>query len=99
MLLEKKTAIIYGGAGSVGSEVARAFVDEGARVFLGGRTTAKLDAAAAELRAAGGDVHVARLDATDPADVGKHFCSVVDQAGGVDISFNLIGLSDVQGHP
>ena len=60
---------------------------------------AKLDAAAAELRAAGGDVHVARVVSTDPADVEKHFCSVVDQTGGEDISFNLIGLSDVQGHP
>ena len=99
MLLEKKTAIIYGGAGSVGSEVARAFVEEGARVFLCGRTPAKLDATAAELRAAGGDVNVARVDATDSEDVENHFGSVVDQTGGVDISFNLIGLSDVQGHP
>jgi NAD(P)-dependent dehydrogenase (short-subunit alcohol dehydrogenase family) len=99
VLLEKKTAIIYGGAGSVGSEVARAFVDEGARVFLCGRTPARLDAVAAELRASGGDVHVARVDATDPTDVERHFGSVVDQTRGVDISFNLIGLSEVQGQP
>ena len=38
MLLEGKNAIVYGGSGSVGSAVARAFAREGARVFLAGRT-------------------------------------------------------------
>ncbi|HEY4729379.1 MAG TPA: 3-oxoacyl-ACP reductase, partial [Actinomycetes bacterium] len=37
MLLEDKTAVVYGGAGSVGAAVARAFAREGARVFLAGR--------------------------------------------------------------
>jgi NAD(P)-dependent dehydrogenase (short-subunit alcohol dehydrogenase family) len=38
MLLEDKNAIIYGGGGSIGGAVARAFAREGARVFLVGRT-------------------------------------------------------------
>ena len=38
MLLEGRTAVVYGGAGSVGGAVARAFAGEGARVFLAGRT-------------------------------------------------------------
>ena len=36
-LLEDKNAIVYGGSGSVGGAVARAFASEGARVFLAGR--------------------------------------------------------------
>jgi NAD(P)-dependent dehydrogenase (short-subunit alcohol dehydrogenase family) len=36
MLLENKNAVIYGAGGSVGGAVARAFVPEGARVFLTG---------------------------------------------------------------
>ena len=36
MLLQDKTAIIYGAAGAVGSAVAHAFAREGARLFLTG---------------------------------------------------------------
>ena len=42
MLLENKTAVIYGARGSMGA-VARAFAREGATVFLAGRTPATLD--------------------------------------------------------
>ena len=42
MLLENKNAVIYGGGGSIGGAVARAFAREGARVFLAGRTPATL---------------------------------------------------------
>ncbi|TMK96414.1 MAG: 3-oxoacyl-ACP reductase, partial [Actinobacteria bacterium] len=38
MLLENKNAVIYGGGGSVGGAVSRAFASEGAKVFLAGRT-------------------------------------------------------------
>src|SRR5260221_12978007 len=38
MLLEQKTAVIYGAGGAIGSAVARAFAREGARVYLAGRT-------------------------------------------------------------
>ena len=43
MLLENKNAVIYGGGGSIGGAVARAFAREGARVFLADRTLATLD--------------------------------------------------------
>jgi 3-oxoacyl-[acyl-carrier protein] reductase len=97
MLLEKKTAILYGGGGHIGSTVARVFAREGARIFLTGRTLDPLDAVASEIVSAGGQADTAQLDATDLKDVEAHFASVVDQAGGVDISFNMIALADVQG--
>ena len=43
MSLEHKNAIVYGGGGSVGGAVARAFAREGAKVFLAGRTRESLD--------------------------------------------------------
>jgi NADP-dependent 3-hydroxy acid dehydrogenase YdfG len=46
VLLEGKSAVIYGAGGSIGGAAARAFAHEGARVFLAGRTVAKLDAVA-----------------------------------------------------
>jgi 3-oxoacyl-[acyl-carrier protein] reductase len=46
MLLQDKNAVIYGGGGSIGGAVARAFGREGATVFLAGRTLAKLESVA-----------------------------------------------------
>jgi len=43
MLLQNKNAVIYGGGGAIGGAVARAFAREGAKVFLTGRTLAKVD--------------------------------------------------------
>jgi NAD(P)-dependent dehydrogenase (short-subunit alcohol dehydrogenase family) len=63
MLLEGKNAVIYGGGGSIGGAVARAFAREGAQVFLTGRTVEKLEAVAADVRSAGGRAEVARVDA------------------------------------
>jgi NADP-dependent 3-hydroxy acid dehydrogenase YdfG len=64
VLLENKNAIVYGGGGSVGGAVARAFCREGARVFLAGRTLATLDKVAEEVRA-GGVAETAQVDALD----------------------------------
>jgi NAD(P)-dependent dehydrogenase (short-subunit alcohol dehydrogenase family) len=46
MMLENKTAVIYGGGGAIGGAVARAFASAGARVYLAGRTAERLEAAA-----------------------------------------------------
>ncbi len=53
MLLEDKNAVIYGGGGSVGGAIARAFACEGANVFLTGRTREPLDKVADEISATG----------------------------------------------
>jgi NAD(P)-dependent dehydrogenase (short-subunit alcohol dehydrogenase family) len=54
MLLEDRTAIVYGGGGAIGAAVAGGFAREGARVYLAGRNIAALDATARNIRAAGG---------------------------------------------
>lgn len=59
MLLENKVAVIYGGGGAIGGAVARAFAREGARVFLAGRTRAKLDVVADDIRSRGGQADTA----------------------------------------
>jgi NAD(P)-dependent dehydrogenase (short-subunit alcohol dehydrogenase family) len=99
MLLEGKNAVIYGGGGAIGGAVARTFAREGARVFLAGRTVEKLERVAADVRAAGGQADVARVDALDERMVDEHADAVAAAAGSIDISFNLIGHGDVQGTP
>lgn len=97
-LLAGKNAIVYGGGGRIGTAVATAFAEEGARVFLAGRTRARLDEAAAGIRGKGGSAEVAVVDALDEQAVDDHAGAVAAQ-GGVDISINLISHGDVQGTP
>ena len=99
MLLEDKTAVIYGGGGAVGGAVARVFAREGARVFLAGRTLATLDAVAEDIRAAGGAAETAQVDALDEAAVDRHADAVAAEAGGIDVSFNLIAHPYTHGTP
>lgn len=99
MVLEGKTAIVYGGGGAIGGAVSRAFARQGARVFLTGRSRAPLEQVAAEIRAGGGVAETAQLDALDPAAVAEHAASVVRTAGRLDISFNAVDLDEVQNVP
>ncbi len=96
LLLQDKNAVIYGAGGAIGGAVARAFAQEGARVFLAGRTVARLDEVAGEIRSAGGLAETAQVDALDERAVEGHIDLVVEQAGGVDVSFNAISIRDVQ---
>jgi NAD(P)-dependent dehydrogenase (short-subunit alcohol dehydrogenase family) len=100
VLLEGKNAIIYGAGGSIGGAVAREFAQEGAKLFLTGRTREKLEALANDITADGGSsAEVAELDALDEQAVDEHAQAVVEKAGSLDISFNLITRGDVQGIP
>jgi len=99
MLLEDKNAVIYGGAGSIGGAVARAFAREGARVFLAGRTLERLDAVAAEIHSAGGVAETAAVDALDERSVDAHADAIASEAGGIDVSFNVITHPHTHGTP
>jgi NAD(P)-dependent dehydrogenase (short-subunit alcohol dehydrogenase family) len=94
MMLEDKVAVVYGAGGAIGSSVARAFANEGARVFVTGRDRAPVDAVAEEIVSAGGTCEAATIDAADEEEVDNHLGYVVDRAGRVDISFNAIGNTD-----
>jgi NADP-dependent 3-hydroxy acid dehydrogenase YdfG len=86
MLLENKTTVIYAAGGAIGGAVARAFAREGAKLFLTGRNVTKVDAVAKEIVAAGGVAETTQLDALDEKAVEDHLNTVVERAGGVDIS-------------
>src|SRR5581483_10833180 len=92
MLLKNKVAVIYGAGGAIGSAIARAFAQEGAKLFLTGRGRAPLEAVAKDIQSAGGAAEVAEVDALDEKAVDKHLQSVIGKAGRIDISFNAIGI-------
>jgi 3-oxoacyl-[acyl-carrier protein] reductase len=97
VLLENKTAVVYGAGGSVGSAVARGFAREGARVFLAGRTRSPLDGIARDIASAGGAAETAEVDALDERAVDAFAAEVAERTGGIDVSFNAIGHGDVHG--
>lgn len=97
MLLENKNAILYGAAGNIGSAVALSFAREGARVFLTGRNLRALEKLAGKVKHEGGKAEIAQVDALDADAVETHLATVAGTAVGVDISFNMISLGDVQG--
>ena len=94
MLLQGRNAVVYGGGGSVGGAVARAFAREGATVHLAGRTQAKLDAVAADIGA-----QTAQIDALDERAVDAFADRVVAEHGSLDITLCVISQQDVQGTP
>jgi NAD(P)-dependent dehydrogenase (short-subunit alcohol dehydrogenase family) len=94
MLLDGKNAVIYGAAGAIGSAVARTFAREGARLFLAGRTLARVKTVADEI---GSRAAAAQVDANDEPAVQRHLDAVARNAGAIDILFNAIGMQDVQG--
>jgi 3-oxoacyl-[acyl-carrier protein] reductase len=99
VLIEGKNAVIYGGGGSIGGAVARAFAREGATVHLAGRTPETLERVADEIRSAGGAAETAVVDALDEGAVDRHADDVAAAAGGIDISFNVITHPHTHGIP
>jgi len=100
-MLLNKIAIIYGAGGAVGSTVAATFAREGAKVFLTGRTKSKVDQVAEKINAAGGYAEAAEVDALNEQAINEHLNMVIGKTGGVDISFNAVGLRNttLQGVP
>ncbi|MDB5062639.1 MAG: family oxidoreductase [Mucilaginibacter sp.] len=96
MVLKNKNAIIYGAGGSLGGAVAIALAGAGARVFLTGRNIASVKKVADEILASGGLAEVDQVDALDEKAISNHIDRVVNKANTVDISFNAIGIEDVQ---
>ena len=94
MMLEDKTAVIYGGGGAIGGAVARAFAAAGAHVYLAGRTRARLEEVANDI---GDPADVAELDALDERAVVEHADAVAADAGGIDIALNAVSFPYVQG--
>jgi NAD(P)-dependent dehydrogenase (short-subunit alcohol dehydrogenase family) len=96
-LLDGKNAVIYGGGGAIGAATARVFAREGARVFLAGRTQAKLDAVAQGIAATGGTVETAQVDVLDRQAVEKHTDEIAAAVGGIDIALNAVSVMHDQG--
>lgn len=86
--LSGKVAIVTGGGQGVGLGIAQVFAREGASVLITGRTPDKLEAAVADLKAAGGDAGWIAGTAGVRADAEAAVARAVELFGGLDILVN-----------
>jgi NAD(P)-dependent dehydrogenase (short-subunit alcohol dehydrogenase family) len=88
-LLDGKTCIVTGGAGSLGLAAARLFVDEGARVMLVDLHEAALKTAATGLPPE--KTAVAAADVSRADDVRRYVEATVQRFGAIDVLFSNAG--------
>src|SRR4051794_4503290 len=84
-----QVVVITGASAGVGRATARAFGREGARVALIARGRAGLEAAAEEVRAAGGEALVVPCDVADAAAVDAAAARVEEAFGPIDVWVNV----------
>ena len=87
--LSGKVAVITGGSQGIGLGAAKAFVAEGAKVFITGRRQAELDKAVAEI---GGDVTAILADAAKLADYDRLYNEIKLHANRIDVLFVNAGF-------
>ena len=89
--LADRVAIVTGGAGGIGSRIARAYTSAGAHVVIASRSQVKLDELASELSSNGPGALAIAADVTVPDDVTNLVDSTVAAFGRLDILVNNAG--------
>ena len=87
-MLAGKVTVVTGASAGVGRAIVRALGEQGARVGLVARGTDGLEAAAREVREAGGEALVLPLDVADAAAVEAAADRVVAEWGAIDVWVN-----------
>jgi len=89
--LDGKVALVPGGGGAIGGAIAAALAGAGARVVIANHTLDRAEAAAAAIRAAGGDALGIETDATVEADADRAVAATLERYGRLDILVNCVG--------
>lgn len=99
MNFKDKVIVVTGAGGTLCSELAIRFAEEGAILFLVGRTESKLTAVADKITAAGGRAYVVPCDVTDRESVAALADLVQRTAGPCNYLINGAGGNDVKAMP
>ena len=89
MKLKDKVAIVTGGARGIGEAIARAYVEEGAKVVIADVEIAKGEELAESI---GGAAIAVRLDVRDKDQIAAAVAKAVETFGGIDILVNNAGV-------
>ena len=89
--LQDKIAVIFGAGGEVGGQVAEEFANQGARLYLSGRTSQHVQSVADAMSDDGRVAGAAELDALDEEAVDDYLDKIVAEKGRIDLVFNAMG--------
>lgn len=88
-----KTALITGASRGIGKACAEALSQAGYRVALAARSVEKLDEAASEIRADGGDTFTLELDLSNREMIPGAISKAIKEFGRIDILVNNAGMT------
>jgi len=92
-LLQDRVAVVTGGSRGIGKAIAKAFVEQGAKVALCSRDGAAARRASDEISPGGGKVLAFRADVTDPGEARSLVRDVVTRWGQIHILVNNAGMN------
>jgi 3-oxoacyl-[acyl-carrier protein] reductase len=91
--LDGKTALVTGASQGIGEGISRHLAAQGARIVVAARNIDKLESLAAELTAAGSQVHVHPLDLADTESIAPKLKELPDSFSEIDILVNNAGIT------
>ncbi|MEU3708490.1 SDR family NAD(P)-dependent oxidoreductase [Streptomyces catenulae] len=89
--LDNKTALVTGASSGIGLAIARRFATEGATVYLTGRRTTELEAAAAQIGPRGIAI---QGDTSNLDDLNRLYAEISDRSGRLDVVVANAGVGD-----
>ena len=92
MEIQGKVVAITGASSGIGEATARRLAAQGARVVVGARRTARLEALVEDIRRQGGEAAYRQLDVTRREDVRSFVGFAVERFGRLDVLVNNAGL-------
>src|SRR6266567_8057904 len=92
-ILDRRVALVTGGASGIGRATSLAMAREGARVAVADRTEESAAATVALINAAGGQAIAIGGDVTREADVAAMVARTVSAFGRIDCAFNNAGIA------
>jgi NAD(P)-dependent dehydrogenase (short-subunit alcohol dehydrogenase family) len=97
MQIKDRVALITGSGGGIGEGIAKAMINEGAKVVILDIVPASVDRVVGELKAAGGEAIGVVGDITKKDEVDTMFKKAVDTFGRLDILVNNAGIAKDKG--
>ncbi|MBT1697342.1 SDR family oxidoreductase [Fulvivirgaceae bacterium PWU4] len=91
--LKDKVAVVFAASGDIAGAVARSFSQHGAKVYVTARNPEAIKALTQEIKANGGNVEAAKVDALNETEIDTFLKKVVADNGKLDVVFNGIGAS------
>ena len=96
MFAKDTVALVTGAATGIGYATARAYSQAGCRVVVSDRDLERGEAAAAELRKAGGDAIFIACDVSEPEQVRALHREIIELFGKLDVACNNAGIEGEQ---